>query len=172
MVFVLFLLFSLSASVSAFTIINQTDSEKVIEVTEAKRPVSNQPGILKEPVALNKPHHLTIPAKSIAQFKLRQQCPLVLFTIVTKKITGKSFKKKKTEKLRSTAVYGPDANGLLTDEWGIVIHKPFRSVLSDRSVFDYLNEQADVKRGYGIKCLEPDLLNKTTVYDLPQEITG
>jgi hypothetical protein len=64
----------------------------------------------------------------------------------------------------------------VTDDWGLVIHKPMplpkpRSFLDP----DYLNqsfvERMNKERGYGIKCLHPKLLEKVSSFDeLPEEV--
>ena len=165
-------------SVFGFTIINQTDSEKVLEIQEAYRPQSNEPGNRAFPEPLGeKAHELTIPAHSKATVNLTEPCPVLLVGVVT---TEGGFIASKTS--TTTRAYEPYAhNGidepLLTDEWGIVIHKPLgipkhepSSTARERFRKAYIAKQ-NLEQGYGIKCLHPKMLELVTSLDeLPEEL--
>jgi hypothetical protein len=72
--------------------------------------------------------------------------------------------------------YDGENETLLTDDWGIVIHKPMIQENLD-SPFDpnyiyrvYMNQKSK-EDGYGIKCLHPKLLEKiTSLEDLTEEL--
>jgi|GEM_PF-2490646 len=164
------------SSTFAFTIINQTDSKKIITLKESYRPQCDIPGNLERPIPLGyKVLKVIVPAKSSQVVFLREPCGVILMGITTKE------KKKNGEKTTChwETCYEPYSyNGqneqLITDEWGIVIHEPFEQTLSlfdpnysDKSYF--LNKA--MEQGYGIKCLHPKILEKINSFDsIPDEL--
>lgn len=179
-----------------FTIINQTDTERVVQIQEAYRPESKTSGTLATPVPFfESPNEMTIPPHSVHTFSLRKSCPVVLVSLVTTEVVQEcdnekcesdecDCEKSDHELVHTrTTCYGsynyrgriePD----ITDEWGIVIHKP---ILNQKPAFfldpdyflkSYLAKQ-NLEQGYGIKCLHPALLEKvSSLEELPEELTN
>jgi hypothetical protein len=165
-------------SAFSFTIINQTDSEKVLQLQEAYRPESDQPGNRSFPEPLREEsHEITIPAHSKATIDLTEPCPVLLVGVVT---TEGGFILSTTNTM--TTCYEPygykgSDETLLTDEWGIVIHKPLE--IPKHVPFSNVTEQfrkaytaqRSIEQGYGIKCLHPKLLEQvTSLEELPEEL--
>lgn len=158
---------ALSQSLSAITIINQTDVERTIQIEEAYRPAPDQAGETKSPVPLLKesPKAVKIAAHSMQSIPLRTEA-----TVLLVHVTEKTRAKKKVTTTKSTTcyeassyqVYPDDENRVVTftDEWGFVIHKP-------TSRCGYWTQQ----QGYGIMCFTPSLLAEVTSLDeLPEEL--
>jgi hypothetical protein len=168
----------LHGSAFGFTIINQTDSEKVLEIQEAYRPESDQPGNRAFPEPLQeKAHEITIPAHSKATVNLREPCPVLLVGVVTTE--GEFILSKTSTTTRCYEPYGYKGSDetLLTDEWGIVIHKPLGvpkhvpfSNVTEQFRKAYIAKQ-NLEQGYGIKCLHPKMLEQvTSLEELPEEL--
>jgi len=157
-----------SQTVMAFTIINQTELKKSLKLEEAKRP---KEGAM--PVAIGKgPHIIEVPPKSIRTIELSEPCPvLLLHTTTTTK------KQDKTVTSTSTTCYEPYDYGnqkekFITNDWGIVIHKPLtrKGVVSrDRFAEEFTRSQ-NLRNGYGVKILHPKFLVQTSVDQLPAEL--
>jgi hypothetical protein len=165
-------------SVFGFTIINQTDTDKVLEIQEAYRPGSDQPGNVPFPKPLREEaHKISIPAHSSASIHLTE-CPDLLVSVVTTEVSwGVLTKTDKVTTCYEPYGLGDKAANLLTDDWGIVIHKPFavptRPSGSDYGEYfrkKYIAEN-NLKQGYGIKCLHPQYLEQVaSLEDLPEEL--
>ncbi len=161
------------ATLVSFAVINQTDTAKELELTEAYRHTSKMPdgGTSSKVVPLNdtnKPHALTVAAKSIVYFKLTQACPVMLCDVITTTVKDNT-----TTESRMQTCYEPypltrtEKASKFTDKWGLVICKP------DAYNNDYANSFARrtaLMQGYGIKIAHPQLLKKTTVDALPKEL--
>ena len=163
----------LHGSAFCFTIINQTNSERVLRIQEAYRPQADKPGNLAYPVPFDpNPHEISIPANSAHIFHLREPCTVLLVDVVTieKTFTNTTTNTTNTTTNTATTCYGPygyqgSNETLLTDEWGLIIHKPIEN--QTKSFFDRYN----IKQDYGIKCLHPKLLEKvTSLEELPEEL--
>ncbi len=166
----IFSLIAIGQSVFSFTLINQTDREKVMTIEEAYRPSSNKPGNLAAPISLGyKPQKVKMDAHSRIDIRLRESCPTLLVSVITNQ-----GKKKQTVTTFYDAYEVNGSESLFTEDWGLVIHKPFESKVSlldpDHQFKRYLAEQ-DRKRGYGIKALKPNLLAKVvSMEELPDEL--
>lgn len=167
--------------VFAFTIINQTDSEKVLIIQEAYRPQAVKSGDLSSPEPIGEPLEITVPAKNFSYFDLPEPCSVLLISVKTIEVTTTSEGKIRTTTSTTTSCYEPyNHNGqkanLINDEWGIVIHNPLEkpnlgNILSkDYFIKQFLWQQTK-KQGYGIKCLHPLLLAQIDSLDaLPEEL--
>jgi len=164
---------------SPFAVINQTTTDKNLEIFEAQRPTSDKPTELKWPEPLNpkKPHTLKVPAKSKALCSI-QPCSVILVSVVTTTKQRNGLKKSTTTS-KTTTCYEPyncdvtkDANGAKIDNnWGLVIHNPLPAKANDDWMTRY-HKGKQTECGYGIKCLHPKDLEKVTSLDeLPQELT-
>lgn len=163
---------SLSQSVFAITIINQTDSDKVIKIEEAYRPTSDKPGDLAVPISLGYPSEkIKIPPHSLQTIPLKTTAPVLLVTVISKKKDSK-----KTKTIESTTCYEPydfqdQQEEYFTDDWGFVIHKPIEGKYSPFSNPNYWDIEMAQKEGYGIKCFHPLLLTKiTSLEELPEDL--
>jgi hypothetical protein len=164
----------LPMQVPAFTVINQTDTEKHVEVLELKHYPQDwdKPSNLREQIAFSTPHKLTIPAKSSVQFNLTKECPAILCGVqVTLEKTAQS---KKT--IKNIAVYSACGDGkqkaLLTNRHGIVIHDPMPS---RKSIANYGRDDFEKKlfaeQCFGISCFNPYPFKIITSYNkLSREI--
>lgn len=169
---------SFHGSVFGFTIINQTDSEKVLKLQEAYRPESDQPGNRAFPEPLREEsHEISIPAHSKATVNLTEPCPVLLVGVVTTK--GGFILSRTDTKTTCYEPYGYQGSDetLLTDEWGIVIHKPigFPKHVSFSNISERVRKvnlaKKNLEQGYGIKCLHPKLLEQvTSLEELPEEL--
>ncbi len=170
-----FLNLVLSSSTACLTIINQTSTEKVLRLQEAFRPEPQKNQTLAQPKPLfEEPLAITIPASSIAEITLREDCPVLLCTVVsqTKKLEETD---EVTYTSKITTCYEPydygwfSAEKNLTNEWGLVFHEPY-TYSKNHGLSGIYKTKRDADQGYGIKCLHPELLKKTTVKELPEEI--
>lgn len=173
------LLIGVSQLAFAFTVINQTDAEKVMEIESAYRSESGKPGVVGGLLdTAQASYKFTIPGKSIYTFTLTDACPEIIVSVmtVTPTATGSS-----TSTFKS--YYGPyeyhgEDDKLLTDDWGLVISNPNPTPIRyleggiDRNAFRRESmRKIDVVRGCSIKCLHPGLLEKVTSMDvLPEEL--
>ena len=166
-------------SAFGFTIINQTDSDKVLEIQEAYRPESDQPGKVPFPEPLRgEAHKISIPAHSSSTINLTEPCPVLLVSVVTMEVSWGVLTK--TNKVTTCyEPYGLDDKDetLLTDDWGIVIHKPFAVSTrpSGSNYGEYFRKkyiaENNLKQGYGIKCLHPQYLEQvTSLEEFPEEL--
>lgn len=158
--------FGLFQSLSAITVINQTDTEKVIQIVEAYRP---EPG--KFPAALLKedPEAVTVAPHSIQTIPLRTQTALLLVSITTTKKTEEGVTTDKVTTCYAPCKHGNQKAEFFSDDWGFVIHKPV--VKKSAGVMDHFNFVQAKKNGYGIKCFDPLLLSKvTSLEELPEEL--
>jgi len=162
----------LHTSTFAFTIINQTDSEKVIKLQEAYRQKSNTPGTISAPEPYGyEPLTIRVPANSSQTVLLRAHCSTLIVGVITKDKDGRERNNK--------TCYDPychrnNAEYCFTDKWGLVIHKPCKKDISyfDPDCAEKLSIMKNEKKnGYSIKCLHPKLIRKTIYSDsLPIEI--
>jgi len=162
-----------SQSVQAFTIINQTDSKKVLIIEEARRPSSVSSGTVNAPFPdSSKPHRINVPAKEVVTLDLAAPCPGLLVSV--EDVVKKGSKKKTTTAIMSYEVYSYDV--LIDNNWGLVIHKPienpdFGSPLSPDYFSREMLWQETVEQGYGIQFLHPNWLEKVTSLEvLPEEL--
>jgi len=145
-------------------VINQTDSEKVLELTVAYRPEPN-----KSPIALNDTiHKITLEPRSMRSIDLVENCPVMLVSVIIKGIKGDTVSTTKSMTCYEPYPYKGQGASLFDDSWGIVVHKPLPAKPSVRG-FDFARHMA-LKDGYGIKCMHPNLLEQTTVDELPSEL--
>lgn len=164
-------IFGLFHSALAITIINQTDSDKIIKIEEAYRPVADRPGDLAAPISLGyKPVKINIPKRSIQKTSLRATSSVLLVTVINKKKDGK-----KTTMTENTTCYEPyvcqnQQQEYFNDDWGFVIHKPIAAQYSFTNP-NYWDLEVAKKQGYGIKCFDPLLLVKiTSLEELPEDL--
>lgn len=181
MITAVLLMFSVQGQVFGFVICNLTDSEKVLEIQEAYRPRSDKPGNLASPIPLDySSYEVSVPAHSSHVFSLREPCSVLLVSVITTK-TIKEDDHETVTKSKSTTCYTPYSyQGLsqthITDDWGLVIHKPIPSQrLGSPFDRDYayrmFTARQNLAQGYGIKCLHPNLLETiTSLEDLPEEL--
>jgi hypothetical protein len=165
-------IFGLSQPVFAITIINQTDSDKIIKIEEAYRPASDKPGDLAAPISLGyRSEKIKIPAHSIQTIPLKATAPVLLVTVISKKKDDK-----KTTTTENTTCYEPydfqdQQEEYFTDDWGFVIHKPIEGKYLPFSNRNYWDLEMAKKQGYGIKCFHPLLLVKvTSLEELPEDL--
>ena len=166
---------------SAFTIINQTKYDTDLTIIEACCSISKyDPNALGDPEPLSEPHDITVPAKSQIEITLTRECPVLIVRATTgmcKKVLDSSSnlvirrieEAKIIESFYRPYSYQYDWSPYITNEWGLVIHEPAAVQLCDFSRARG-DKQFDAQRGYGIKCLHPLLLEKTTVDQLPEEL--
>lgn len=171
---------SAQSSLFGFTIINQTNSEKVLVIQEAYRP-NNDPGKYPLPLGFS-PYEVAIPPNSIYTFSLRERCPVLLVSVVMTKVVKKDDGEC-TSTSRSTTCYEPYSyqgkfETDITDDWGIVIYKPITNQKPIPFYDPYyahrtFQARQNLQQGYGIKCLHPGLLEKvTSLEELPEELTN
>lgn len=174
------IVFFQSQSIFAFTIINQTDSEKILKIQEAYRPVSE--GNLNAPVPIGHlPHEITVPSKSVYYLDLVEPCPVLLVGVKTiveemETDTGRFCRTTTTTTCYEPYECGDQKESLINDGWGLVIHNPIlnpnlgNSFSPNYFVKKHQWEQTK-KQGYGIKCLHPKLLEKVNSLDeLPEDL--
>ncbi len=171
---------SAHSSLLGFDIINLTDSEKVVQIQEAYRPQNDKSGNLGAPIPIGyRPYEVSIPANSIHTFPLRESCPILLVSMITSEKVKKGHQQTVTTSTTTTCYepydYQNSYQTRITNEWGIVIHKPIERSVSfsdpDYGFKSYI-DQRNLERGYGIKCLHPKLLEKTiSLKELPEELT-
>jgi hypothetical protein len=156
-------------SIFAITIINQTDSVKIIKLEEAYRPEPQQPGDLEAPISLGfLPQQIKIAAHSVEKIQLRAPARVLMIGITTKTKKGSE-----TITTTSTTCYEPyQGEEYFNDEWGIVIHKPTPAKFkSSFDPYSFFIQQTNEKQGYGILCLSPLLLAKiTSLEELPEDL--
>ena len=163
-------------SLFAITIINQTDSVKILEIKEAYRPAPEKEGDLAEPVLLNNhSKKITIAAHSAQAIHLKAKPSVLLISLIDKTKKGN-----KTTTMTFVRCYEPyvfeDQQGeFFTDDWGFVIHKPITGLKISISDPDYWSKQwaldSAAQQGYGIKCLHPLLMDKvTSLEELPEDL--
>lgn len=162
----------------AFTVINQTDAEKMLIIREAKF-VQIKNGSEVRPLDLP-PHEMTIPPKQIYTFDLTESCTNLLISVVSfqervidNKIVG-------TKSTTTTAYVPYNYQGVkathITNDWGVVVHNPTpQPDFGDWHSSQYYSKRFDweqsVENGYGIKCLHPKALEKVASMDeLPKEL--
>ena len=88
-IFFIAIVFSMTSSVFAFTIINQTETEKVLKLEEAYRPISKTPGRTEFPVPFaNSSHEITIPSQSVYTTQI-EPCSVLLISVITTEKTEK-----------------------------------------------------------------------------------
>lgn len=160
-----FLLFTFCAvgftqSLSAFTVINQTDKDRVLTLQEAYRPEAEMPGNLERPIALNStPIRVVVPAKSAI---ITDIAPCTVLLVNMKEIVRRG---KKNVSAMSLSCYEPYSLNQfpvdeITDDWGLVIHDPIPTAWS-----------LPWEKPYGIKLVHPELLEKIDSLDvLPVEL--
>lgn len=162
----------LHQSVLAITVINQTDTAKVIKIEEAYRPVSDRPGNLAAPLSYGyRSKKIKLAAHSLREIPLQTTPPVLLVTVFEKK-KGRN----KTEETFETSYFEPydfqdQQAECFNDDWGFVIHHPIKG--ETLPFFDphYSYLERAKKRGYGIKCLHPQLLIKVTSLEkLPEDL--
>lgn len=173
---------SAQGSLFGFDIFNLTNSEKVLQIQEAYRPEADQPGNLATAIPIGyEPYEVSIPANSIHAFHLRESCSVLLVSVVATKVIKQGGNETVSTRT-STTCYEPYSyqgsdETLITDDWGIVVHKPIANQ-KPMSAFDpdyaYKSYIAlrNSEQGYGIKCLHPNLVKKiTSLEELPEELT-
>ncbi len=153
----------------AFTIINQTDASKVIEIQEAYRPAPKEPGELCAPQSLGYCcKKTTLSPYSSLDVTLKHNPSVLLVSIITEKKKGRKITTTKETTCYEHYDYLGQYVENFDDNWGLVIHKPIDLKNSD-FLSDYWN-RINQERGYGIKCLHPQLLTKfTSAEELPEE---
>jgi len=160
-----------SQSIFAFTIINQTDSEKVIRIQEAFRPHSDRPGNLAAPIPFGVPARQITIAPHCREIILLQSTPTVLLvTIITKKKNGRRTKTIEETTCHETFPFQDRFEDEFNDDWGLVIHKPIRE-----DCFPFFNDRwilrRELEQGFGIRCLHPLLLGTiTSMEELSEEV--
>lgn len=165
-------------TISAFTIINQTDSRKIIIIQEAQRPLPDQQGNIRAPVPMGyKPHKIKILPKEIYTFDLNEPCTGLIVGIEQVERKDKSTKTTTTTStFYEPYSYGGQKEAFIHNGWGIVIHKPLSNFnggnrFSREYFMNKFKWEESVRQGYGIKCLHPLLLDKVTSLDeLPAEL--
>lgn len=171
-------LFLAENAANAFTVMNQTDAEKMLIIREAKF-VQTSSGSEVQPLD-KPPHEMTIPPKQIYTFDLTESCTNLLISVVSfqeRVIDNKVVGTQST----TTMAYAPyNYQGLksthITNEWGVVVHNPtpmpdFGDWRSTQYYSKKFRWDQSVKDGYGIKCLHPNALEKVTSLDeLPKEL--
>ncbi len=169
--------FGFCESAFALTIINQTDSKKNIEIEEAYRPEANRPGDLAAPISLvYKPQKIKVKANSICTIQLNVSCPVLLVGVTTIKKNSKLSTESTVVTCYEPYDYQGQSETLLTDDWGIVIHKPIirenlGSPFDPNYSYRLFMSQRNKEDGYGIRCLHPKLLEKvTSLEDLTEEL--
>lgn len=157
----------------AITIINQTDSVKTVEIEEAYRPAPDKPGDLAAPKSLgHAPQVIDIPPHSMQTISLRAPCGVLVLGIIEVK-----REKNKTSTLKIRNCYEPYAfqnqpEEFINDDWGFVIHKPVAESAPTLDFFAKRAVEKEKEQGYGIKCLHPQLLAKTTLEELPADLSS
>lgn len=150
-----------SQSLSAFLVINQTDKDRLVELQEAYRP-GQAAGQWAMPIALNdSPEQLRVPAKAIVETEILS-CEVLLVSVVEHSNTGNVERTSRMTKAYSP--YSLDSSTVreITDDWGIVFHKPVGTPNP------FLPPWA---KEYGIKLIHPDLISKIESMDeLPAEL--
>lgn len=164
--------FGLSQSAFAVTIINQTDSDKVIKIQEAYRPDPDKPGDLAAPISFGYPsEEIKIAALSIQTIPLRTNSPVLLVTIISQKKDDKKSTTTEITTCYEPYVFQDQQEEYFTDDWGFVIHKPIEGKYLPFSNPNYWDLEMAKKQGYGIKCFHPLLLVKiTSLEELPEDL--
>ena len=175
-VFFIAISFSMTSSAFALTIINQTETKKVLKLEEAYRPISKTPGRTGFPVPFNNSSHkIKIPAQSVYTTQI-EPCSILLITVYTTEKAEKNV----TKTISNQTCYEPyDFEGYkenqITNDWGIVIYKPIvdQKPVSgfgrDYAMESFARRQA-IEQGYGIKCFHPRMLEDVTVEELSKEL--
>jgi len=167
-------IFGFSQSLFGITIINQTNSDKTIEIEEAYRPPSDKPGNLAAPITLGFPSQkIAVAAHSKQTISLKSTPRVLLVSVLSSKKKGK-----KTTTTEESFCFEPydfekHHQEFFNDDWGFVIHKPITGFVlpftDPKLQWMYAIEH---ERGYGIRCLHPLLLvNVTSLHKLPDDWT-
>ncbi len=165
--------FGFFQSVFAITIINQTNSDKIIKIEEAYRPTSNKPENLAAPIPLDYDFkEIKVSAHSTQTIPLKTNSSVLLVTVISEKQDSDNT----VIRTESKTCYEPyDFQGYrekyFTDDWGFVIHKPIEGQHLSPSNPNYWSLRRAKNQGYGIKCLHPVLLTKiTSLEELPEDL--
>jgi len=173
---------STQSSLLGFDIFNLTNSEKVLQLQEAYRPQAEKRGNLAAPISMGySPYEVTIPANSMQTFRLREDCSVLLVSVVTTKTVKKGDSESVSTSIMTTCYepysYQGSYERHITDDWGLVIHQPIEnqkpgSFFDPDYAYKSFIARRNLEQGYGIKCLHPRLLEKiTSLEELPEELT-
>ncbi len=134
---------------SGFTIINQTDSKRVLVIQEAYRPDSDlQRKLLctPEPLHPNK-HKVTVPPRSFVEMDI-DPCPVLMISTKKKSSKKKRFGGSKTSKSSSTFCFEryevrDGAVHSFDNDWGLVLFEGPTGRLEAKTVRPELVDQID-----------------------------